>query len=59
MSKHEMYPAHVYANRSLEWLAKAQTKTTVEQHEAATTYVEGAKVYAMLAETARKYEEQR
>ncbi len=55
---YEMYPADVYATKAIEWLAKAGTRTLAQQHEAATTYVEGAKVYAMLAEVARKREEE-
>lgn len=56
---YEMYPVSVYADKAIEWLAKADTKTRAEQHKAASTYVEGAKVYAMLAEVARKREEEK
>lgn len=55
MSKYdEVHPTSAYVSKAIEWLALAKNKSSVGNHDAASTYVEGAKVYAALAETARK-----
>ena len=55
----EMYPSGVYAHKANEWLIKAETKLLTENPEVARVRIEGARVYAMLAEVARKKEEEK
>lgn len=47
-----MYPAAVYAYKANDWLIKAETTVSSQGLEVARLRVEGAKVYAKLAEVA-------
>lgn len=55
----EMYTADGYAYKANEWLIKAETTVHTQGPEVAQLRIEGAKVYAMLAEVARKREEKK